>query len=93
MPARVFDVTICAMDWYYLKDDTKSFIVIAEPYPGLHYGDMLRLKYPGSEDILERWVKYAESGIHLLPNSVAIELATGESPRATAHREACAANS
>ena len=52
------------MDWYCLKNDTKSFIVIAEPSPGLHCGDRLRLKYPGSEDILERWVKYAESGIH-----------------------------
>mgnify|MGYP001576052955 CR=1 FL=1 len=89
MPPRVFDVTICAMDWYYLKNDTKSFIVIAELSPGLHYGDILRLKYPGSGDILERWVKYAESGIHLLPNSVAIELATGKSPKATVHRETC----
>ena len=89
MPARIFDVTISAADWYYLKNDIKSFIVIAEPSPGLHYGDMLRLKYPGSEDILERWVAYAESGIHLLPDSVVIELGTGESPVAPTSREAC----
>ena len=87
--ARIFDVTISAADWYYLKNDTKSFVVLVEPYPAFRYGDILRLKWPGNEDILERWVKYAESGIHLLPNSVVIELGTGESPRATAYREAC----
>ena len=80
MKPRTFPVTISAADWWYLMHGDKNFIVIQEPYPGLHYGDTLRMKCHDREDILERWVRYAESGIHLLPDSAVIELGTGESP-------------
>ena len=80
MKPRTFIVTISAADWWYLMHGDKHFIVIHEPYPGLHYGDTLRMKCQGRDGILERWVRYAESGIHLLPGSAVIELGTGASP-------------
>ena len=87
MRYRIFNICISAADWWYLKHGDKCFIVIPEPYPGLHYGDTLRLAYRGGGEVLERWVKYAESGIHLLPDFVAIELAVGASPILTAELE------
>ena len=89
MPPRVFDVVISAIDWHCLDKNAKCFIVIVEPSPGVRYGDTLRLTCRGSEETLERWVTYIESGRHLLPNSVAIEIGMGESTVFMAQHEAC----